>query len=103
MVQEKCHVGQVSLDTSQRGMGRRHAGGAHTAGSAATGRRRNVLTWTCDWWLQLTQHLLYHPPTDRVHMTGGIEAHDAIVWGPKAEQARRKQENDPVLKVTAVL
>ncbi len=39
-----------------------------------------------------------HQQVDEVHITGGIDTHDAIVWGGDLdEQARRKQENDPVL------
>jgi hypothetical protein len=50
--------------------------------------------------LAVTQHMLYSPLTDCVHMTGGTATHDAIVWGADpAEQARRRAANDPVLKV----
>lgn len=50
--------------------------------------------------LAVTQHMLYSPLTDCVHMTGGTATHDAIVWGADpAEQARRRAANDPLLKV----
>lgn len=50
--------------------------------------------------LALTQHMLYSPLTDCVHMTGGTATHDAIVWGGSpAEQARRRAASDPLLKV----
>lgn len=50
--------------------------------------------------LAVTQHMLYSPLTDCVHMTGGTATHDAIVWGSSPEeQARRRAANDPVLKV----
>lgn len=50
--------------------------------------------------LEATQHMLYSPLTDHVHITGGTVAHDAIVWGSSPEdQARRKAANDPLLKV----
>lgn len=51
--------------------------------------------------LAVTQHMLYSPLTDCVHMTGGTATHDAIVWGADpAEQARRRAANDPLLKVS---
>lgn len=50
--------------------------------------------------LEVTQRMLYSPLTDCVHMTGGTATHDAIVWGSDpAEQARRRADNDPLLKV----
>jgi acyl-CoA reductase-like NAD-dependent aldehyde dehydrogenase len=42
--------------------------------------------------------LCEHPVVADVHMTGSDAVHDLIVWGPPAEQARRKAANDPVLK-----
>lgn len=39
------------------------------------------------------------PRVDEVHITGSIYSHDAIVWGSnQAEQQRRKNEQDPLLK-----
>jgi hypothetical protein len=32
-----------------------------------------------------------------VHITGSDRTHDAIVWGPPSEQARRKKEGRPIL------
>lgn len=50
--------------------------------------------------LAVTQHMLYSPLVDCIHMTGGTATHDAIVWGSDpAEQARRRAANDPILKV----
>lgn len=50
--------------------------------------------------IAVAQRLLYSPLTDCVHMTGGGATHDAIVWGASPEeQARRKAENNPLLKV----
>eukprot|EP00929_Paragymnodinium_shiwhaense_P053617 TRINITY_DN26850_c0_g1_i2.p1 TRINITY_DN26850_c0_g1~~TRINITY_DN26850_c0_g1_i2.p1 ORF type:complete len:603 (-),score=163.02 TRINITY_DN26850_c0_g1_i2:329-2137(-) len=42
-------------------------------------------------------HLVNHPSMCHVHMTGATATHDAIVWGPPAEQAERKKKNTPVL------
>lgn len=40
-----------------------------------------------------------HELVDEVHITGSIDSHDAIVWGPAgAERERRKRDNDPVLR-----
>jgi hypothetical protein len=40
-----------------------------------------------------------HPLVGEIHITGSINSHDAIVWGPPGpERDRRKRENDPVLK-----
>jgi acyl-CoA reductase-like NAD-dependent aldehyde dehydrogenase len=39
-----------------------------------------------------------HPQVDEIHITGSINSHDAIVWGPPGpERERRKRENDPLL------
>lgn len=61
-------------------------------------RRGFFASLSCD--LPATQHLVYHPQTDCVCMTGGTATHDAIVWGadPK-EQAERRSKDDPKLKV----
>jgi hypothetical protein len=40
-----------------------------------------------------------HEQVDEVHITGSIQSHDAIVWGPPGEEReRRKRAGDPVLK-----
>lgn len=45
--------------------------------------------------------LLGSPYVDHVHLTGAIETHDAIVWGPPgADRARRQRENQPLLAKT---
>jgi acyl-CoA reductase-like NAD-dependent aldehyde dehydrogenase len=45
--------------------------------------------------------LLASPDIDHVHMTGSIETHDAIVWGPVgAEQAERLRTGKPLLQKT---
>ncbi|MCA9024244.1 MAG: aldehyde dehydrogenase family protein, partial [Planctomycetaceae bacterium] len=42
---------------------------------------------------------VYHQEVDEVHITGSHHTHDAIVWGRDPdERARRKRENDPILK-----
>ncbi|KAL4457777.1 hypothetical protein ABPG75_012642 [Micractinium tetrahymenae] len=62
--------------------------------------RRGFYASSTDPELAVTQHMLYSPLTDCVHMTGGTATHDAIVWGgDPAEQARRRAANDPLLKV----
>jgi hypothetical protein len=45
--------------------------------------------------------LLASPAIDHVHMTGSIETHDAVVWGPPgAERAERMRAGTPLLKKT---
>ncbi len=42
-----------------------------------------------------------HPSVDEVHITGSINSHDMIVWGPPGpERDRRKRDNDPVFEKT---
>jgi acyl-CoA reductase-like NAD-dependent aldehyde dehydrogenase len=42
-------------------------------------------------------YLAEHPGVDELHITGSIETHDRIVWGPPgAEQARRKKLGTPL-------
>jgi aldehyde dehydrogenase (NAD(P)+) len=42
--------------------------------------------------------LLASPYVDHVHLTGAIETHDAIVWGPPgAEQSERRRQGHPLL------
>jgi acyl-CoA reductase-like NAD-dependent aldehyde dehydrogenase len=43
--------------------------------------------------------LLASPAVDHVHMTGSIETHDAVVWGPPGpERAERQRAGTPLLK-----
>jgi acyl-CoA reductase-like NAD-dependent aldehyde dehydrogenase len=43
--------------------------------------------------------LLASPHVDHVHMTGSIETHDAIVWGPEGSaRAERMRRGEPLLK-----
>jgi hypothetical protein len=45
--------------------------------------------------------LLASPAIDHVHMTGSIETHDAVVWGPPGpERAERLRAGTPLLKKT---
>ena len=44
-----------------------------------------------------TQALIYSQMTDAVHLTGGTNTHDAIVWGTKDPETCRAN-NEPVLK-----
>lgn len=45
--------------------------------------------------------LLASPHVDHVHLTGSIETHDAIVWGPAgAERALRQRTGKPLLQKT---
>lgn len=45
--------------------------------------------------------LLASPAIDHVHLTGSIETHDAVVWGPAgAERVERMRNNSPLLKKT---
>jgi hypothetical protein len=40
-----------------------------------------------------------HDLVGEIHITGSINSHDSIVWGPPGpERDRRKRENDPVLR-----
>lgn len=50
-------------------------------------------------------HLASHPAIAHVHITGAAPTFDAIVWGSRAQAARRKRENRPLLKkpITAEL
>ena len=42
-------------------------------------------------------YLARHPLVDAIHLTGSDRTHDAIVWGPPAEQAARKAAHSPLL------
>ncbi len=50
-------------------------------------------------------HLCRHPGVDEIHITGSDRTHDAIVFGPGEEGARRKAERRPLLtkRVTSEL
>src|SRR6478736_4973029 len=42
-------------------------------------------------------HLVAHPAIDELHITGSLETHDRIVWGPgNAERAARKKQGTPL-------
>jgi len=42
-------------------------------------------------------HLAEHPAIDELHITGSLETHDRIVWGPAgAERAARKKQGTPL-------
>ncbi len=43
-------------------------------------------------------YLCEHPGIDEIHITGGAQTHDAIVFGPGEEGADRKRRNQPRLK-----
>ncbi len=44
-------------------------------------------------------YLCHHAAVDRVHVTGSVQTHDAIVWGAsESERADRKKRNDPILR-----
>ncbi|MFD5179761.1 aldehyde dehydrogenase family protein [Nocardia sp. NPDC058379] len=42
-------------------------------------------------------YLVEHPAVAHVHMTGGTQTHDAIVWGPGAEGDKRRRSGRPLL------
>jgi len=51
-------------------------------------------------------HLVAHPAIDELHITGSLETHDRIVWGPAgAERAARKKQGTPLFakRVTSEL
>jgi aldehyde dehydrogenase (NAD(P)+) len=42
-------------------------------------------------------YLSSHPAVDSIHVTGSVETHDSIVWGPAgAERERRRKANEPL-------
>lgn len=47
--------------------------------------------------IPLTQALVYSDHTDVVHLTGGVNTHDALVWGTEDPETR-KANNEPILK-----
>lgn len=42
-------------------------------------------------------YLAHHPEVDTVHITGNAASHDALVFGPGSEGARRRQARQPLL------
>jgi aldehyde dehydrogenase (NAD(P)+) len=42
-------------------------------------------------------YLAHHPEVDAVHITGNAASHDALVFGPGSEGARRRQARQPLL------
>jgi acyl-CoA reductase-like NAD-dependent aldehyde dehydrogenase len=42
-------------------------------------------------------YLVSHPEVDSVHITGSSPSHDAVVFGPGEEGARRKEAREPLL------
>jgi aldehyde dehydrogenase (NAD(P)+) len=42
-------------------------------------------------------YLVSHPEVDTVHITGSSASHDAVVFGPGEEGARRKEAREPLL------
>jgi hypothetical protein len=48
---------------------------------------------------EVGEAMIAHPSVHAVHITGATTTHDAIVWGrDPAEQQRRRQANEPLLK-----
>lgn len=45
-----------------------------------------------------TKSFVYSPHVNVVHLTGGVNSHDAIVWGNGQEAITRKEANNPLLK-----
>ncbi|NNN01135.1 MAG: aldehyde dehydrogenase family protein [Acidimicrobiaceae bacterium] len=43
------------------------------------------------------EYLTHHPAIEDIHVTGSDKTHDAIVFGPGPEGARRKANNEPVV------
>ncbi len=44
-------------------------------------------------------YLAHHPGVDRVHVTGSIRTHDALVWGPPGpEREARRAQGTPLLE-----
>jgi aldehyde dehydrogenase (NAD(P)+) len=47
--------------------------------------------------VEVGAHLTGHPAIDELHITGSLETHDRIVWGPPgAERAARKKQGTPL-------
>lgn len=51
--------------------------------------------------IEVGKALLASPAIDHVHLTGAIETHDAVVWGPPGpERSERQRSGTPLLKKT---
>lgn len=46
---------------------------------------------------EVGSYLVNHPAVDEIHITGGAATHDAIVYGPGPEGARRRAAGEPLL------
>jgi acyl-CoA reductase-like NAD-dependent aldehyde dehydrogenase len=46
---------------------------------------------------EISEYLVAHPGVAHVHVTGAVETHDTIVWGPRETRAARKARREPVL------
>jgi aldehyde dehydrogenase (NAD(P)+) len=46
---------------------------------------------------EVGSYLAHHPEVDAVHITGNAASHDALVFGPGPEGARRRQSRQPLL------
>lgn len=50
---------------------------------------------------EIGSQLVQHPAVDAVHVTGSIDTHDTLAFGPPgAERERRRRERDPLLRKT---
>jgi aldehyde dehydrogenase (NAD(P)+) len=47
--------------------------------------------------IDVGSYLVRHPEVDSIHITGNSASHDAIVFGPGEEGARRKQAREPLI------
>ena len=47
---------------------------------------------------EIGRYLCEHALVDTIHLTGSDRTHDAIVWGPAAEQAERKAAREPLVR-----
>ena len=47
--------------------------------------------------IDVGSYLVHHPEVDTVHITGNAASHDALVFGPGEEGARRKRARRPLL------
>jgi acyl-CoA reductase-like NAD-dependent aldehyde dehydrogenase len=49
--------------------------------------------------IDVSQALVYSTSCDRVHLTGGVATHDAVVWGVGPDAEKRRAAAQPLLKV----
>jgi hypothetical protein len=47
--------------------------------------------------IDVGSYLVRHPAVDSIHITGNAASHDAIVFGPGEDGARRKRARDPLI------